>query len=74
VLDVGGWGSAKKATTRPKSVNFDHEIMEIGLICSNLIEPQLLQSWTEPSTSTSVIIFGFSLRYIVSGKKLNAED
>jgi hypothetical protein len=36
----------KKATTRLKSVNFDHEIMEIGLICSNLIgkNPPLQQS------------------------------
>jgi hypothetical protein len=36
-----------KAVTQPKKGNFDHEIMEIGIICSNLIEkspPQ--QSWT----------------------------
>jgi hypothetical protein len=30
--------SAKKATTRQKKFNFDHEIMEIGLVRSNLIE------------------------------------
>jgi hypothetical protein len=35
------------ATTQPKCVNFDHEI--IGLICSNLIKkPPLQQSWAEP--------------------------
>jgi hypothetical protein len=27
-----------EATIQPKKVNFDQEIMEIGLICSNLIE------------------------------------
>jgi hypothetical protein len=26
------------STTRLKSVNFDHEMMEIGKICSNFIE------------------------------------
>jgi hypothetical protein len=42
VLDRPIHHSAKNATTRPKkSVNFDHEIMEIGLICSNLIEKKL---------------------------------
>jgi hypothetical protein len=30
--------SAQKAITLLKSVNVDHEIMEIGFICSNLIE------------------------------------
>jgi hypothetical protein len=31
---------SKKATTQPppKSIYFDHEIMDIGLICSNLGE------------------------------------
>jgi hypothetical protein len=41
VLDGSGWACpplSKKATTRPKSINFEHEIMEIGLIGSNLIE------------------------------------
>jgi hypothetical protein len=28
----------KKPPLRLKSINFDHEIMEIGIICSNLIE------------------------------------
>jgi hypothetical protein len=36
-----------------KSVNFDHEIMEICLICSNLVEkkPPFQQSWAEPCNS-----------------------
>jgi hypothetical protein len=30
--------SAKKATIQPTKVNIDHEIMETGLFCSNVIE------------------------------------
>jgi hypothetical protein len=37
-----GWSdhlTAKKATTQVKTrINFDHEIMENGIICSNLVE------------------------------------
>jgi hypothetical protein len=42
VLDGSGRAHpplSKNATTWPKkSFNFEHEVMEIGLICSNLIE------------------------------------
>jgi hypothetical protein len=49
VLD-GSPPLSKKATSRLKSVNFHHEIMEIDIIYSNLIEksPPLQQSWAEP--------------------------
>jgi hypothetical protein len=33
--------SAKHPPFSLKSVNFDHEIMEIGIICSNLVEKSL---------------------------------
>jgi hypothetical protein len=43
----GGWPDHHSAY---KSDNFDHEIMEIGLFCSNVIgkKPPLQQSWAEP--------------------------
>jgi hypothetical protein len=42
-----GWQWTGLSTT---TLHFDHEIIEIGLICSNLIEkkPLLQQSWAEP--------------------------
>jgi hypothetical protein len=30
--------SAKKATTQPKKFEFDHEIIQNGIICMNLVE------------------------------------
>jgi hypothetical protein len=48
VLDGSGQSLSKKATTQPKHFYFDHEIMEIGLICSNMIEnmPAILGTFT----------------------------
>jgi hypothetical protein len=51
--------SAKKATTQPKKVvNFDHEMTEIGLTCSNFVE----------KTSTPAIL-GRTLQHDISELK-----
>jgi hypothetical protein len=51
LLDSNGWTTWQKSHhSAKKSFNFDHEIMEIGIIGSNMIEtkPPLQHSWPDP--------------------------